>query len=882
MSDFLSDVWDFFSDLISDVYSVLENIVETIWQEVVAPVIEIFFNLLGFEDETIVNGFVVTNQIYRDPWQKPWKQAVMSFVQNGTTMSDEIKAIYLTGNHVRIRAYMSYGENFYHYGLPTSGFTLMFPQPANVEAIIEAEEGYQIKVRKVEQTGATTEHWCRYWLQENEATHGYTWTAGVDELRDETIKRNYYIEAFSFDVGANAFDIDVSWLPNNGGTVSTAINDMPTVTATYEWQQEVFTAHHELITPTSTYNADDTGNPIFVTIDTATLADDPVFDGAGGVIVDTAENTGAPTVDAFDPIPQGYTYLTFQDVIPAPPLGRAYEVSYQPTSDLSVESIRYWTYFLYSGDTTYPQLYTTVPPIVGPDVDKFVPVVPLNLVQAWQYDLASPNAAKDTSRIILKKLQLKMGEITRGLKQAELGQGNSIRDCFLILGLNVAKQNSQVAIAYMYDYFQALLAGSPDNYAEWQLWKGYEDILKDPDASTTSHVNTLNTVWPGWETEMAHYWHLDNNSYFYSPVTWYQELVDWRLECLAEVRGHMADLKIKASIVEDRYNFNLSIGAVQQRTVTGVIGPQGTYQKVIGNVTNTKLILRRQTTPTQYDEVELHELSAFTVLKSTGNNTAISRLDFVGSDNGGANVKNNMVIPMSYGVLQTRGVLDTKRLVYEAVHTVIHMQNVTELRYYETEAFLSFLDGVIKIVAVVILFYSAGSASGAAEFLWALAANIAYGVAIEYVLTKIILNNPNNKAAIAVATILAVVAAAYTGQGVETAIDAALLAVNALSQVTSIYVDIKSDILADEQAEFLKVSAEKQEELEAAYEELGDNTDMLNFIKQLVITRVEPPDDFYARTLNTNLSEEMLELANKLDIQNIYGRPVVVENTYEG
>ncbi|MCP3675900.1 MAG: hypothetical protein GY829_15735, partial [Gammaproteobacteria bacterium] len=275
------------------------------------------------------------------------------------------------------------------------------------------------------------------------------------------------------------------------------------------------------------------------------------------------------------------------------------------------------------------------------------------------------------------------------------------------------------------------------------------------------------------------------------------------------------------------------------------------------------------------------EVSGFTAIKATGNTTTIARLDFVGSDNGGENVKNNFVIPMSYGVLKTRGAIEIKQLVYEGVHTVIHMQNVTELRYYETESFLRFIEVVVKVIAVVYLFYSWGEVTGA-EFLWALATNIAAGVAIEYILTQIILHNPDNEAAVFVAVALATVAGAYLGTGVETAIDAALLGINAVSQVSTIYVEIKGDIIANNQSEFLQESAAKQEELDARFEEFHGNDNLLNFIKQTVISRVEPPDDFYARTLKSGVRDEMLDLAGRLDMENFFNKSVVIENTREG
>jgi len=253
-------------------------------------------------------------------------------------------------------------------------------------------------------------------------------------------------------------------------------------------------------------------------------------------------------------------------------------------------------------------------------------------------------------------------------------------------------------------------------------------------------------------------------------------------------------------------------------------------------------------------------------------------LDHAGNDNGGQNVANNFLVPMSYGILTQFSTLERKQLAYEMAHLVVHNENITNLRYYETADFLEAFDLVIKVAAVVYLFYSGGEATGA-EFLWTLASSYAYGIAIEYIITQIVLSNPNSELAIALGTALAVVGGIYMGTDVSTAIDKALLGINALSQVSTVYVDVKADILQDEALKFEEYAKNENARLEELFEEASQYDSMLNFMKKTVMHRVETPERFFGRTQNAQPTDEFLNLSRKLDLNFMWDDPLSITTT---
>jgi len=885
MSDALGSIWDAFSDLVADAIDVIGSVVEALWKEIVAPIFEEIMNWLGFEDQTLVNGFVVINRTMTETWQHPYKQAVISKVTNDTQIRDEIMNVFLTGYQQRIKHYMNYGENTYYYGLPTASFAILSVKESVVKSMIEAEEGYSIVINNLTLSSANEDFHVHQWMQDNlVGASPYRFTGGFNYITVVATGQIHYITDIVWDATSMKYDVDTYYYTEYSYGIETAVNSLVTVNDDYDMSYVVSTALLQPLSPSSTYSMDDVSDPQVGIVDTAVHRETPSLAGESVGIVTTAIVDAIPTVPAGTGWDHGQVSQTFQDMIdPMPAIGRGYEVTYVPVSDQSTGALRYWSYTLYSGDTDNPSLYDTTPS-VGTDIAKILPVVPLKINNVFQEagHGISPTTKYTTSKTLLKKVNMQMPDLIQGLKDTVLAENTEIKDAFLVFGVDLSIAGSSATNKYLYEFVNETIVGIGGTWANYLLIKA---DLDDINGGTGSQDDMLDKyIGNGWETREIPAYVTAWMDYYQSGPNhdaWSDYYDELRLGLVTRVSKEINSIygssKVKMLVKEDAYNVNFSFQAIEDSIVNGVIGAVGTYTSS-RSATNYKLTLRKQINGTQYGQIIVYLVQGMTVLDLPGNEVQLSKLDFVGSDNGGTNVKDNMLLPMSWGIIKDHfGPIEMKQLIYETMHLNIFGIQVTKLRYYETAAFQDFLKIVVSIVAIVYIAFTRDVTG--AEFLWALATNYASAIAIEYVITQIVLTNPDSKLAIALATTFAIVAAAYTGQGVETAIDTALLSINAMSQVSTIYVDVKSDILQDEASDFLKTSAEKQEELDNKFAEIQEHQDYINSIKRIIINKFETSDEFYHRTGNVELPEEMLDLDRLLKLDMFFEAPIV--NTTE-
>lgn len=887
MSDALGSIWDAFSDLVADAIDVIGSVVEALWKEIIAPIFEEIMNWLGFEDQTIVNGFVVVNRTMTETWQHPYKQAVISKVTNDTEYRDEFLNVFLTGYQQRIKHYMNYGENTYYYGLPTASFEILTVKESTVKSIIEAEEGYTIVIKNLTLSSANEDFHVRQWMQDNlVGASPYRYTGGFDYITVVATGVIHYIEDIVWDATSMKYDVDTYYYTTYSYGIETAVNTLVSVTDDYDMQFTVSTASFDPLTPASTYSMDAVSDPQVGIVDTAVHRETPTISGVSTGIVTTAIVDAIPTVPAGTGWDHGQVFQTFQDMIdPMPAAGRGYEVTYVPVSDQTTGALRYWSYTLYSGDVTNPSLYDTGPS-VGTDIAKIVPVVPLKINNVFQEagHGITPTTKYTTAKTILKKVNMEQADLIKGLKDTVLAENTEIKDAFLVFGVDMSIAGSSVTNKYLYEFVNQTIVGVGGTWAEYLLIKA---DLDDINGGTSSQDNMLDKyIGNGWETrEIPAYVTAWMDYYGSGPNfdAWSDYYDEQRAELVVRVQKEINSIygasKVQMFVKEDAYNVSFSFQAITSTVQTGVIAAVGEYTS-LRSATNYTLTLRKQINGSQYNEIVVYLVQAATILDLPGNEVHLSKLDFVGSDNGGTNVKDNMLMPMSWGIMKNEfNAIELKQLVYETMHLNIFGIQVTKLRYYETQAFQDFFKIVVSIVAIVYIAYT-GDVTGA-EFLWALAVNFVSAIAIEYVITQIVLANPNSKVAIAVATAFAIAAAAYTGQGVETAIDTALLSINAMSQVSTIYVDVKSDILQDEASDFLKTSQEKEEELADKFDGLQEHQDYVDSVKRIIINKFEASDDFYRRTLQVQPSEEMLDLDRLLALDLFFDAPIVNTTTQD-
>jgi len=209
---------------------------------------------------------------------------------------------------------------------------------------------------------------------------------------------------------------------------------------------------------------------------------------------------------------------------------------------------------------------------------------------------------------------------------------------------------------------------------------------------------------------------------------------------------------------------------------------------------------------------------------------------------------------------------ETEQIIYDGIKLIIYAEDSQHLEYYETPGFLSAINIIIKIIAIIILIFSLGKASSLSKALWILAEQLLIQIGLTLALKEILRHGLSDEEKL-VLLILYTYASVTTGtSGLEQAatfVDKLLLAVNAISTFVQIDTQNKTKELLEEQAEFESLATTKQEEIEAAEEWLNNDASIDTF--NLLNSRVMPildvtstPQEFYTRSLTTNLSPILL------------------------
>ena len=494
-----------------DVYDAVYDAIDTIWSEIVAPILEEVFSWLGFEDKTVLTSYVVTYSLFgTEGWINPFKKMPINVVTFGTTYYDEIMNIFISGDHIRIKYAMSKTLKL---GLePESSFTNSTIDTAEIATIITAEVGQPITIINANITLPNIYNYCTTYLTENSATTGFLYDSGLTSLTlIASPFTTYYLgntsDTFVFDPVNDTYDINVesavqylyksgnaanvqvipALTQNSRKVASTPVNFLANPASTQSSTFTASTSSNVLAAPAATYSVD-LGPPITVTVDTAIdiVAASPSITAKYTLIIDTAiDNTAAVSVIGYDlltldtaidnssSLATGVEYsalsasqFILEDLIPIAVVpGKQYEVSYYLDSDSNnVKEVFWWFYVLEPvGSRTHPSLYPTTPVFPPGDKQRVLPILPLKLDAAWLMDSPTDQLTLDT-KAIMRKYGLNMNEITNSFKDDPDpdAKPDDIHTMFVLFGLDLAKASSQAEYNYLFNFFKDYAATEPD------------------------------------------------------------------------------------------------------------------------------------------------------------------------------------------------------------------------------------------------------------------------------------------------------------------------------------------------------------------------------------------------------------------------------------
>lgn len=922
----MGDVLDAVGESFQNVFDAVEELTEKEWQTIGAPLSEWTFNLLGYDDETIINGFIISSPFYATPWIVPWKKIPMNRIRFGTDMMDEILNVFISGDHVRIRAYLRKVESL---GFEPSVIFQNGTIPKSaIDSIIEGIEGEPITIQNIKLRLPSLTNYGKEYLLNNSGTTGYTYDTLENTLTDTTTGQVYYldpVEPLVYDAVNNAYDVvtltDLKWF----GLIETARNETPpSWVATYEDRELVGIIDTAINTLPSSWTPtyDNSGAP-FVTIDTARdqsiTVDSTYRDGSRTIRVDTARDNRLIPVDtatntAADPAytynvngppysvtvdtahedpgdafagnpPQTYSEYTptiLEELVPAQSNPRKqFEVKYTIDSDSAPRPRKWWFHQLDDAPHTYPQLYIN-PPTFPADEDKrkVLPIAPIKRSQVWVNSL--DNQFETDWRNALRRYGLNLDRITQALQDDPAGNDDDITAGFVLFAVNLAKATSQVQLKYLFDFFSEFAYTSTGDLTVSE----YNQLLDDI-ALVQEYVDgmIIYQVTKGRDEPyvylqnrpddarmivlMEEYAGIDYQDYRPTdyPDTFETDVGFNARDVLASLRDIAAAQQTVYTIKYDQFSLSLSYARASKATHAGVVAGVDKYNKIIDAGTRSCTV-QHQFDASNYEEIIITDLSGYQIIRYDGTDVTVGRLDFVGSDHAGINVQNNLLIPLIYGFITEQGVVDRQRLLYESVQIQLIGVDVIQLRYYETEDFLVAFDFVLKVAAVIYIAYT-GDFEGAAA-IWTFAQIYGAKIAIEALMQEILLRIDLSPEALAVLAIVIGIVAAGAGvqfDWMEFTIDQSLLAIQVASDVYVNYTQVKIDQLYDSASENL---ADYQEESERIQEQIDGlvptNAALLDYIKQQITLSISSPDNFYRRHLNRSLVEEALNLDDFIDV----------------
>lgn len=184
----------------------------------------------------------------------------------------------------------------------------------------------------------------------------------------------------------------------------------------------------------------------------------------------------------------------------------------------------------------------------------------------------------------------------------------------------------------------------------------------------------------------------------------------------------------------DEYVLSIEEGDIQNAVVwkdhdftfntAGTPLAEGKYDHTI---TNTDLRMRYQRTATHYDELNVYYLNGFSSIKYDGySEVALFQL---GDD--------EFTIPLSWDTFNQLEATEQMEVYQYILRLDFNAINITELEWYETEAFFDLFEFAMIVVIIVVTVYTLGQATTFTSGVWALVqsyvVNYAIGELILYV-----------------------------------------------------------------------------------------------------------------------------------------------------
>lgn len=262
---------------------------------------------------------------------------------------------------------------------------------------------------------------------------------------------------------------------------------------------------------------------------------------------------------------------------------------------------------------------------------------------------------------------------------------------------------------------------------------------------------------------------------------------------------------------EGVYNIGVMWRLQERVVITGSIGPIGTYTNSVGMVgTSNVLYCRRQETASQYVEYRIYDMNSITMITRNGLVGAVAR-----------NLTNaDFVMPLSRFFIDSLTPIEQMQLLRKSLRLSIYSAQTTHLAYYQTAAFMNFIQIVVVIIGIILMVLSSpfGGGAGVTWMSWAQGMMIYLGAAMAF---KYLLQSVDSPWAKVALIVVAAVVASQTGM-MENPSDVGFFVASQISTAVTQFTDMKFEMLHDEMHQFDVLAKQKYDELKKTADGLKD------------------------------------------------------------
>lgn len=794
------------SNVVTDIWKGTTNAVGSSWKEFIKgltytghviaiahdwlldKVIEPIAHAVGFEDKVFVDTAVIAQKMFADnSYDKRFLQVIYEHqlpkYNNRAPFSTSLLSLVDFGHAQYFRFYMG-GINYFNERLPQTNVVNIRTDIATITKILEDRENASITIERVMYTTPTYEEWVSWYLQEE-----YEFSLQTNTLTYQGTK--WLLDSFKYLMEYNTFNCTLK-------TISSTIKIIEEITTvTVEALNMSYDTIHTLIQHrTSIFNH------LAVLVSTSTVlvsnisTSAPIGSVANSITSKVLSEETTSSVDSMA-------------VLNIPSYGSVlyYIVLY------SINNTAIKKYWLYSPTENSEILKA---PATNTTNFEMFPIVSIrNAAVNINSGIEEPPEIKDPDNpyiesdesisrrqrynetsSMLKRINLDLDTLIDGIN--ENPDVDKLNDTFILFGVSPSN-TSAIVSKVLYETFTFL---------------GTEYIA---DETTEGNTMTAMFIDPPYN----------------GSLTWIPKPVEVIESIIGSVNTYTHEVIQKSGLKSTTYHsvVSESIGGCSQQNyeTTKISYTDGTVVYTSTRLVDTVKFARDPITTqcvlmpvqkqnssypiTLYNVVLKKQISSTTVEIITLTNVISTNI--ITTVKHGAIKDNeartcllnptspNFIIPLSYYIVtQKLTITDQSKLFEESLYLMFYAQSETDVKWYSSEKFMLFIQGLAVIIAFLVFVFSLGTATVLSVFLINFAISLAVATGLSLAIKYLILPYIKDPILAAMLTLIVAVALTIAGNvaiGAETFITAyellglCLLSVDTYTSVNSTNLEIKKE-----------------------------------------------------------------------------------------